>query len=109
MKTRLIVFIAMLVTVLALAACGGSQSSTTEAPATAAAPEVATTEATAAATVEAATEVATEVATEAATAAATVEATPTHDMAAMAPGEVMTGWSRQRQPTTWRQWPPVKS
>lgn len=82
MKTRFIVFVALLATVLALAACGGSQSSTTEAPATAPSTEAATTAATAAATTEAATEV---------VATATVEATPTHDMAAMAPGEVMTG------------------
>ncbi|MFN8467883.1 MAG: DUF305 domain-containing protein [Caldilineaceae bacterium] len=85
MKIRFIVFVAMLVTLLALAACGGSQSSNTEAPATApaAATDTATTVAANAAPAEAATVAATE--------AATVEATPTHDMTAMAPGEVMTG------------------
>jgi uncharacterized protein (DUF305 family) len=90
MKTRLIVFAAMLVTLLALAACGGSQSSNTEAPAAAPAAATATDTATTEAANAAATEAATEAATLAATEAATVEATPTHDMAAMAPGEVMT-------------------
>jgi len=70
MKTRFILFDALLAAVLVLAACSGSQSPAAEAPAT----EAATTEATTAATAE-----------------ATIEATPTHDMAAMATGEVMTG------------------
>jgi uncharacterized protein (DUF305 family) len=68
MKIRLIVFVVLIAAVMALAACGA------EIPAT----EAVTTEATAEVTTET-------------TAAATTEATPTHDMASMAPGEVMTG------------------
>jgi uncharacterized protein (DUF305 family) len=82
MKIRLTTLVLLLMAAVLLAACA------TAAPA-AQAPAVEATTETAA---ETATETATEAATEAPeeTAAAEVAATPTHDMASMAPGEVMT-------------------